>query len=198
ATSVDAHHHIRTDALFGEAGVHEDITRENLWKSIQLAGNVPVITGFIGSDQTGNITTLGRSGSDYTASLVANALKADKLEIWTDVNGVLTADPKIVPTAETIEALNFDDVTELAEHGLGVLHSKTIQPIRHQHISVQVRNSYDLDHPGTLIDLSVTSNGNFKLITVDGPFIYIEAAEHQAKTLNLIVETQTESGQNCF
>jgi aspartokinase/homoserine dehydrogenase 1 len=195
---IDAHHFIKTDDSFGQANVLKEITRKNMWESLHLEHVVPVITGFIGSDAQGNITTLGRSGSDYTASLVADALKADRLEIWTDVNGVLTADPNVVPAAQTIESLNFDDVAELAAHGLGVLHSKTIQPIRNRDISLWVRNSKDLKHPGTIIEQSISSNGNFRLITVDGPFIYIEADHKHSAIIQTIIEEQAKGYSDPF
>jgi aspartokinase/homoserine dehydrogenase 1 len=192
AEFTDAHHYIKTDTTFGEAKVLEDITRKNIWEALHLEHKVPVITGFIGSDQQGHITTLGRSGSDYTASLVADALQADRLEIWTDVDGVLTADPDVVPSAGSIEALNFEDVAELADHGLGVLHPKTIQPIRNHNISLWVRNSQNPGHPGTVIEQSISSNGNFRVITIDGPFTYIEVNGKQANILKTIIEEQVE------
>jgi aspartokinase/homoserine dehydrogenase 1 len=193
ADFIDAHHFIKTDAAFGQANVLEELTRNNIWKSIHLEYQIPVITGFIGSDQRGNITTLGRSGSDYTASLVADALQADRLEIWTDVNGVHTADPNVVPAAQTIGSLNFDDVAELADHGLGVLHPKTIQPIRNHDISLRVRNSQNLEHPGTIIKHSIPSNGNFRFVTIDGPFVYLEVQEKQAAMIQTLIEEQAEN-----
>jgi aspartokinase/homoserine dehydrogenase 1 len=198
AEFIDAHHYIKTDTTFGEAKVMKDITRKNIWEALHLEHTVPVITGFIGSDKEGRITTLGRSGSDYTASLVADALQANRLEIWTDVDGVLTADPDIVPGAGSIEALNFNDVAELADHGLGVLHPKTIQPIRNHNISLWVRNSQNPGHPGTVIEESITSNGNFRVITIDGPFTYIEVSGKQANILKTIIEEQVEGLSNPF
>lgn len=188
ARAWDAHHFIKTDQTFGEAQVYANETRKNIRNAIDFINGVPIITGFIGATKYHDITTLGRSGSDYTASLVADALEADHLEIWTDVDGVLTADPDIIPEAQPVEALNFDDIAELATHGVGVIHSKTIEPIRNRDISVQVRNSHNLQHPGTRIQQSITSNGNFRNVTVNGPFTYLQVDQRHAGTIETILE----------
>ncbi len=99
AQAYEAHQFIKTDSTFGQAEVEPETTRKLVREFLHDSKSVPVITGFIGSDAEQRITTLGRSGSDYTAGLIADALDADHLEIWTDVNGVLTADPRWVPTA---------------------------------------------------------------------------------------------------
>ncbi|HYW36414.1 MAG TPA: aspartate kinase [Balneolaceae bacterium] len=188
AKKQETQHLIKTDNSFGEANVLADETRKNIRRIVNYTEAIPVITGFIGSTEDGTITTLGRSGSDYTASLVADALDADHLEIWTDVNGVLTADPDVVPSAQTIDELNFEDVAELATHGAGVIHSKTIQPIRNRDISLRVRNSHDLNHPGTHIHHEMPSNGNFRSVTVQGPFVYLRLDGEYANALRLLIE----------
>ncbi len=172
--AVDSQNIVKTDNNFGEANVIHDLTRELVRKALVKNGKIPVVTGFIGSTRQNEITTLGRSGSDYTAGLITEALEADHLEIWTDVDGVLTADPKIVPTAHHIDQLSFDDISELSGHRAKVIHPKTIRPIRDRDVSVQVRNSYNPDHPGTLIHRSFHSNGSFRSIIVTGPYTYFE------------------------
>lgn len=194
ARAWDAHHFIKTDQTFGEAEVYADETRKNIRDAIDFTNGVPIITGFIGATENHHITTLGRSGSDYTASLVADALDADHLEIWTDVDGVLTADPDIIPEARSLEALNFDDVAELATHGVGVIHSKTIEPIRNRDISVQVRNSHNVNHTGTRIQKSIASNGNFRNVTVNGPFTYLQVDYEHISALDAILESTTTGG----
>lgn len=198
ARKLEAHHFIKTDQVYGEANVRARDTRNRIRRAVSPAGAIPVITGFIGSAADGSITTLGRSGSDYTASLVADALDADHLEIWTDVNGVLTADPDLVPDAQSIDVLNFEDIAELAMHGVGVIHSKTIQPIRDRDISLLVRNSHNLDHPGTHIHKAMPSNGNFRSVTVNGPYVYIQLDDRHAGALSRLIEEQASADTEVF
>ncbi|HEY6802749.1 MAG TPA: lysine-sensitive aspartokinase 3 [Pyrinomonadaceae bacterium] len=112
---------------------------------------VPVLGGFIGSTTTGETTTLGRGGSDYTAALIGAALAAREIQIWTDVTGVLTADPRVVPTAQTVERLSYAEAAELAYFGAKVLHPKTIQPAIEDSIPVRICNSRAPDEAGTLV-----------------------------------------------
>jgi aspartate kinase len=112
---------------------------------------VPVVTGFIGADPGGNITTLGRGGSDYSASILGAALGAGEVWIWTDVDGVLTADPRIVPDTRSIPSLTFREIGELAYFGAKVLHPKSIQPVVETDIGLRIRNTFNPSHPGTRI-----------------------------------------------
>lgn len=112
---------------------------------------IPVITGFYGINPDGKPLTFGRGGSDYAAAAIGNALDADLVEIWTDVDGFMSADPRIVPDAVCIDEMNFSEAAELAHFGAKVLHPRTIEPVRMKHISLKVRNSYNPGHPGTLI-----------------------------------------------
>lgn len=114
-------------------------------------GVVPVLGGFIGSTQKGVTTTLGRGGSDYTAALIGAALGVHEIQIWTDVTGVLTADPRIVPEAQTVERLSYGEAAELAYFGAKVLHPKTIQPAIENAIPVRICNSRAPHEPGTLV-----------------------------------------------
>jgi len=116
-----------------------------------LKGTIPVITGFYGRTDDGRPLTFGRGGSDYSAAVVANGLDADCLEIWTDVDGFMSADPRVVPEAIMIEEMNFGEAAELAYLGAKVLHPRTIEPVRTKHIPLKVRNSFKPDLQGTLI-----------------------------------------------
>lgn len=188
AQAVNAYQFVKTDPTFGEAKVDAAETRTLIRQYFAESEGVSVVTGFIGSDREGRITTLGRSGSDYTAALIADALDAEHLEIWTDVDGVLTADPKRVPTARHIEALSFDDIEQLSAHGASVIHPKTIRPIRQKNTTVQVKNSHNPDHVGTYISGDITSNGSFKSITINGPFVWLPVSGHRADELSFALD----------
>jgi len=114
-------------------------------------GTIPVITGFIGATTTGITTTLGRGGSDYSASILGNCLDAQAVWTWTDVDGVMTADPRIVPDARVIEKLSFDEVSEMAYFGAKVLHPKTMRPLIDSHIPLWVKNTFNSTQAGTRI-----------------------------------------------
>jgi len=120
-------------------------------EAYRARGVVPVVTGFIGKTLDGRVTTLGRGGSDYSAALVGAALDADEIEIWTDVPGVMSADPRVVPEAHTIDCLSFAEAAELAYFGAKVLHPKTIHPAVRRAIPVRVKNTFAPAHPGTVI-----------------------------------------------
>jgi aspartate kinase len=125
-------------------------TRESLLPLIE-EGVIPVVGGFIGATARGNVTTLGRGGSDYTAAIVGAALRSEEIQIWTDVSGVLTADPRVVPEAQTIERLSYSEAAELAYFGAKVLHPKTIQPAIEDRIPVRICNSRAPEERGTLV-----------------------------------------------
>ena len=114
-------------------------------------GIIPVITGFYGVNEDGKPLTFGRGGSDYAASAIGNAIDADNIQIWTDVNGFMSADPRLVKNAVTLTEMNFSEAAELAHFGAKVLHSRTIEPARLKHIPLWVKNSYNPENHGTLI-----------------------------------------------
>ena len=120
-------------------------------KPLVLKGVIPIITGFYGRNSDGKPLTFGRGGSDYSAAVVANGLDADCLEIWTDVDGFMSADPRSVPEAIVIDEMNFGEAAELAYLGAKVLHPRTIEPVRMKHIPLKVKNSFKPDNPGTVI-----------------------------------------------
>ncbi len=174
AAAFNASRFIKTDSAFGKANVDFNLTQNLIRQTFQASDLIPVVTGFIGSDNENRITTLGRSGSDYTAGLLADALDADHLEIWTDVNGVLSADPRWVPAAQSIPELSFGDISELSAHGAQVIHPQTVRPISNRKTSILVKNSYNPAHPGTAITSGLPSNGELKTITVTGPFVQLQ------------------------
>lgn len=151
---VDASELIVTTNLFGSADPIMEPTTHHVrgrLGPLLSGGIVPVITGFVGATAEGISTTLGRGGSDYSAAILGAALDADQVQIWTDVNGIMTADPRIVPTARTIPEISYIEAAELAFYGAKVLHPKTILPAVERGIALRVLNTFAPDHPGTLI-----------------------------------------------
>lgn len=139
-----------TDERFGSANPlpeAEADLRRHLVKTTQ----VPVVTGYIGKTKSGDITTLGRNGSDYTATILGAAVTAKEVQIWTDVDGIMTADPNIVKGAKTIDILSFAEASELAYYGGKLAHPFTILPAIRKNIPVRVLNTFRPDHPGTMI-----------------------------------------------
>ncbi len=154
ARQVDSRRLIVTDDEYGAAQPIWDET-ENLIKlelePLIAAGEVPVMGGFIAASRGGETTTLGRGGSDYSAALAAAALRAGELQIWTDVTGVMTCDPRICDEARTIPVLSYEEAAELAYFGAKVLHPKTIKPAVDHHIPVRVCNTFMPDAVGTMV-----------------------------------------------
>jgi len=139
-----------TNSDFGNAEPLEEAFN-NLDNSIKKIKVIPVITGFIGKTREGEITTLGRGGSDYTAGIVGAAINAGEIQIWTDVDGIMSADPKIIGNARTLEQVSFAEASELAYFGAKVLHPKTIIPAMEKNIPVRVLNTFNPKGNGTLI-----------------------------------------------
>ena len=122
-------------------------------------GNVVITTGFIGATPDGVITTLGRGGSDYSAGIIGSVLPADDVWIWTDVDGVMTADPRLVPEAKTLPQISYSEIAELAYYGAKVLHPKTIRPLVEAGIGLRICNTFNPSHPGTRLIANGHSNG---------------------------------------
>ena len=148
---VDARQMIFTDRHFGSAGVNFDRSYEAIRAKLAEGGSTPVIPGFIASSDDGATTTLGRNGSDYTASLIGSALGAESIEIWTDVDGVLSADPRSVPNAFVIPEINYEEAMELAYFGAKVLHPATMIPAFESSIPIRIRNTMNPGAAGTTI-----------------------------------------------
>lgn len=167
--AVDASELIVTDDRFQNAAPDMLLTKENVSERllpIMESGIVPVVTGFIGATPSGEITTLGRGGSDYSAAILSACSEADELWIWTDVDGVMTADPGIVPQARIVEHLSYREVAELAYFGAKVLHPKTIQPLVDRQTPIWIYNTFKPDRSGThIVDEPQGVNGRIKAVT---------------------------------
>ena len=164
---IDAADIIRTDSDFGQANPDEEYIANQAasLKEQVVKGKIPVMGGFYGMDENGHTTTLGFEGSDYSASLVGAALDAETIEIWTDVSGIYTCDPRFVPEARPISQLSFQEATELAYFGAKVLHPSTTKPASKKQIPVWVKNIFEPDEPGTCISTESTNGGPVKAIT---------------------------------
>ena len=154
AAHVDAREVIVTDSQFGKAIPQDTQTEkrsEEHLRPLLDANKVPVMGGFIASNEDGITTTLGRGGSDFTGALVGGALNADSIEIWTDVDGIMTCDPRVCPEALRVKVISFEEAAELAYFGAKVLHPATILPAVKKNIPVLVLNSRNPSNEGTRI-----------------------------------------------
>jgi aspartate kinase len=145
---------ILTDSKFGQARPLIDTTKIRVKYHIDpilRENKIPVITGFIGADQNGNITTLGRSGSDYTATIIAVCVDADEVWLWTDVNGLMTADPNIVKEAKVLKEVSFAEAIELSLFGAKYMHPRALEPVMDTKIPIRIRNAFNLSNEGTII-----------------------------------------------
>jgi aspartokinase/homoserine dehydrogenase 1 len=219
AVAVEATEVIVTDSSYGQAEPLMDETRKRVsQRLLPLLGEgaVPVVTGFTGATPGGILTTLGRGGSDYSATILGAALNASEVIIWTDVDGVLTADPGLVPEARTLREISYNEAAELAYFGAKVLHPKTLRPVAEAGIPVWIRNSFAPQQQGTKITESghptargvkaITAISDVSLITVGGRGIvglpgvaaktFTAAANAQA---NVLLISQSSSGNDiCF
>lgn len=143
-----------TDGKYGDASANMRKTKHNLQRYVNCSLNgdtILFIPGFFGVSEGGDITTFGRGGSDYSAAVVAVALEADMLEVWKDVSGFLSADPKVVPEAQHIPVLSYEEVAELSYFGAKILHPRAIDPLRKKKLDIVIKNALDPDAPGSLI-----------------------------------------------
>lgn len=184
ATWVDARKVMVTDGTFGKAHPQPDAiadaVREHLLPILR-GGAVPVLGGYIGATLEGLTTTLGRGGSDYSAALLGAALDAEAIEIWTDVDGMLTADPRVIPGARSIEHIRFDEAAELASFGAKVLHPSTIAPAVQRSIPVFIFNSHRPEGAGTRI-------------TFDAPRLSVRAIAGRANVVLVNVKSSAMLG----
>ena len=182
--AIEATELIVTDAFHGAAEPQMEMTRaksQMRLRPLLEKGIVPVVTGFIGATAEGQLTTLGRGGSDYSATILGAAIGADEVIIWTDVEGVLTADPRLVADARTIPVISYREAAELAYFGAKVLHPKTLNPVVQAAIPVWIRNSFTPERLGTKITpegrsigggvKALTAIRDVTLISVGGPGI---------------------------
>ncbi len=217
--TVSASRLIVTDDQFQNAGVQFEESEANVRRELLPLldqGLVPVVTGFIGATRDGVVTTLGRGGSDYSAALLGAYVDSDEVWIWTDVDGVMTADPRLVPDARVIPVLSYGEVGEMAYFGAKVLHSKTVQPLVERNIPVRVKNTFNPQAEGTLIVRegretpgtvkAVTAIRDVSLVTVAGrgmigvPGIAARTFSAVAKRqANVLMIAQSSSEQSiCF
>jgi aspartokinase/homoserine dehydrogenase 1 len=178
--AVEGSEVVVTDNVSGRAEPLMTQTRERAARLIPLIQrpSVPVVAGFTGATTEGMLTTLGRGGSDYSATVLAAALDATEVIIWTDVDGVLTADPRLVPEARTLREISYNEAAELAYFGAKVLHPKTLRPVSEAGIPVWIRNSFAPELPGTKITAlghptargvkAITAISDVTLVTVGG------------------------------
>ncbi len=146
---------------YSSASVNFDLTNWNILNYFRDKKSVQVVTGFIALGPNNETTTLGRGGSDYTASILAAALQADEIESWTDVNGVLTADPRKVSNAFSLESLTFEEAIELSHFGAKVIHPPTMLPAMEKNIPIRIRNTFEKEFPGTVISKQAQESDRF-------------------------------------
>ena len=184
---------IVTDAEYGDAAPLMALTRDRLRKWVQPLLDqdiIPVISGYIAATPNGITTTLGRGGSDYTAAIVGAGLDADEVWIWSDVDGILTADPNIVQNARTLRELAYSEASELAYYGANVLHPKTIRPVIKHTIPLRILNSFNPQDPGTLIVKSPTSTRERlpAIITSTGLSLIVIGSHDDTWSLDQVVQ----------
>lgn len=202
---------IKTNSVFGNAHVNLETTNKNIIDYFKDHKNIQIITGFIGSDDNNEITTIGRGGSDFTASIIGSALKVSEIEIWTDVDGILTADPRKVNDALPLKAVTYQEAMEMSYFGAKVIYPPTMQPAFDNNIKIRIRNTFNPEFKGTLIlekqtkikfsAKGISSVDNITLLRISGSGlfgneqitsrIFDTLAEEKIKTLLL---TQGSSG----
>lgn len=195
---------IITDPIHGNATPRMELTafraKEGLFPL--LTGKIlPVVTGFCGATEEGNTTTLGRGGSDFTATILAAALDATEVWIWTDVDGIMSADPRVVPDAVVLPEITYNEAAELAYNGAKILHPRTLLPIAERNIPLWSKNTFNRTYPGTKIVKStqngdgaraVTSSKNVVLISVDPASASVNPNAIMARCLDAIARVNAE------
>lgn len=162
AKAIEASEFIVTNAHYQNAHPDFKVTTEKTREILNPLlddGVVPIVTGFIAATPDGVMTTLGRGGSDYTAAIIGSVLPADDVWIWTDVDGVMTTDPRIAPEAQTLPEISYGEIAELAYYGAKVLHPKTIRPVVDAGIGLRICNTFNPSHPGTRLIANGQSHG---------------------------------------
>tara|TARA_R110002050_G_scaffold109796_6_gene221228 strand:- start:16769 stop:19213 length:2445 start_codon:yes stop_codon:yes gene_type:complete len=212
STYKDSRELIKTNGVFGKAVVNFELTNKNCNNYFDsISEKIIVMAGFIASSTSGDSTTLGRGGSDYTAAIVASAVDAELLEIWTDVSGMYTANPKIVKQAMAIPHISYEEAMELSHFGAKVLYPPTIQPVLSKGISIVIKNTFDAKNSGTLITKTKNEQGktvrgishveNIALVSLEGsgmvgiPGIskrFFEVLSHAEISVVLITQASSE------
>jgi aspartokinase/homoserine dehydrogenase 1 len=204
ARAVNARDVIVTDAVFGNATPIMEATRQKAATVIEpllAEGVLPVVTGFNGATVDGRPTTLGRGGSDFSASILAAVLDASELWIWTDVDGIMSADPRSVKEARVLDALTYNEAAELAYNGAKVLHPRTLAPLIERQIPVWSKNSFHQEHPGTRIvptvdapagPRAVTSIANVALVSIEPASAAVSGTRLMARALEALADANAE------
>ena len=204
AEPVNAWEVVVTDAVFGNASPLMEPTREKARSRLLpllVNGLVPVVTGFNGATADGRPTTLGRGGSDFSASILAAAMDASELWIWTDVDGIMSADPRLVQDVVVLEEVTYAEAAELAYNGAKVLHPRTLAPLAEKHIPVWSKNSFAPDKPGTRIVPSiraangaraVTSTAAVALVSLEPASAELSGVQVMARALDAIARVNVE------
>jgi bifunctional aspartokinase / homoserine dehydrogenase 1 len=204
ARAINGSDVIVTDAVFGNATPIMEETRkkaQQIVKPLIDAGIIPIVTGFNGATVDGRPTTLGRGGSDFSASILAAALDASELWIWTDVDGIMSADPRSVTEARVLDAVTYSEAAELAYNGAKVLHPRTLAPLIDRQIPVWSKNSFHLEHPGTRIvskvdappgPRAVTSMANVAMISLEPASAAVSGTRLMARALEALADANAE------
>ncbi len=204
ARAVNGSDVIVTDAVFGNATPLMEETRkkaQQILKPLLDSGVIPIVTGFNGATADGRPTTLGRGGSDFSASILAAALDAAELWIWTDVDGIMSADPRSVPEARVLDTVTYNEAAELAYNGAKVLHPRTLAPLIDRKIPVWSKNSFRLEHPGTRIvstveappgPRAVASMSNVALISIEPASAAVSSTRLMARALEALADANAE------
>ncbi len=193
-----------TDGKFGDATVNLSKTAANFQQHLtplMKKGVILFIPGFFGVSEAGDITTFGRGGSDYSAAVVASAMKAEILEVWKDVDGYMSADPKFVPEAQFIPNLSYDEAAELSYFGAKILHPRTVEPLRKTRVNIAIKNTLDPDATGSLISARSQRAVNIiKSVAHDTDIgilkVYASGVGARLGILSIISNQMAESGIN--
>jgi bifunctional aspartokinase / homoserine dehydrogenase 1 len=204
AAAVSGSDVIVTDAIFGNASPLMDLTRERCQARLRPlleSGVIPIVTGFNGATVDGRTTTLGRGGSDFSASILAAALDAHELWIWTDVDGIMTADPRLVSDVAVLDEVTYAEAAELAYNGAKILHPRTLAPLVEKQIPVWSKNSFAPHKPGTKIVThfdepkgarAVTSMSNVALISMEPANAMVSGTRLMARALDALALANVE------
>jgi len=204
AVAFNAAGAIVTDAVYGNASPDMEATREKARQSLcplLVEGILPVVTGFNGATADGRTTTLGRGGSDFSAAILAATLDAAELWIWTDVDGIMTADPRLVPEARVLSEVTYSEAAELAYNGAKVLHPRTLGPLAGREIPVWSKNSFAVEKPGTRIvsrihassgARAVTSTSKVALVSMEPSSATLMGAQVMGRALEALARANVE------
>ena len=166
--SISSDKFIKTDSNFSDANVNFEKTAHLINQSFTelfKSHKIILTTGFIGSNDTNTITTLGRGGSDYTATIIGSILNVNEIWIMTDVDGIMSSDPNKVTNSKLLKEIDISEISELAFYGAKVIHPKTIQPLENKNIMLRIKNTFNIDHSGTLVNKYKGINGKIRAIT---------------------------------